>query len=353
VPTEVTGSYADLLAGRPLEFTACHPVTLDAGTNRVTEPATDAFDVQDVVLGPAGAGGVGGAAAGVGASAGRATGVGGPAAASVLSWTQSARTLRVAAPTRSYLEVNENFNAGWQAVLAGQRLRPVRLDGWKQAWVLPAGASGVVTLTYQPQALYRDAVVGGLAALALVIGVALVLARPRRRARRPLPWFAAPSAAPLASDRHRQPRWPGLARWRRWAQVAILGACLAAAGLVLGGYPGAILLPAVTGALSIPARGRRVLSAPQLLGALLGALLAGASVVGAIGEHLEFSGASGRFVVAAANAIPQVICLIIVGGLAAALCRPPTGQTAAGQTLAGRTVAGQSAAGQPGTGEAE
>jgi arabinofuranan 3-O-arabinosyltransferase len=312
VPTEVTGTYADLLAGRPLRFTACHAVTLAAGANQVTEPATDALDVQDVVLDTAGAGGVS-----AGASAGQATGAGPPTAATVLSWTPSTRSLRVAAATRSYLEVNENFNAGWQAVLAGRQLEPVRLDGWKQAWVLPAGSSGVVTLTYGPQSLYRDAVVGGFAALALVIGVALAL--PRRRARRPLPWSA---AASLPSGRRRPPRWPGLDRWRRWTEVATLGVSLAAAGLVLGGYPGAVLLPAVTGVLRIPARGWRVLSAPQLLGALF----VGASVVGAVGEHLVYSGATGPIVSAAANAIPQVICLIVVGGLAAALCRPAMGQ---------------------------
>jgi arabinofuranan 3-O-arabinosyltransferase len=199
-------------------------------------------------------------------------------------------------------------------VLAGRQLEPVRLDGWKQAWVLPAGSSGVVTLTYGPQSLYRDAVVGGFAALALVIGVAVALAAPRRRARRPLPW----SAAPPPSGRRRPHRWPGLDRWRRWTEVAVLGVSLAAAGLVLGGYPGAVLLPAVTGVLRIPARGRRVLSAPQLLGALL----VGASVVCAVGEHLVYSGATGPLVSAAANAIPQVICLIVVGGLAAALGRP-------------------------------
>jgi hypothetical protein len=55
---------------------------------------------------------------------------------------------------------------------------------------------------------------------------------------------------------------------------------------------------------------------------LLGALLAGASVVCAVGEHLVYSGATGPLVSAAANAIPQVICLIVVGGLAAALGRP-------------------------------
>ena len=107
-----------------------------------------------------------------------------PAAATVMSWTSSRRTLRVTAATRSYLEVNENFNAGWQAVLAGRALQPVQLDGWKQAWVLPAGSAGLVTLTYQPESLYRDAVVGGLAALALVWPSRSACAAPRHRARR-------------------------------------------------------------------------------------------------------------------------------------------------------------------------
>jgi hypothetical protein len=116
---------------------------------------------------------------------------------------------------------------------------------------------------------------------------------------------------------------------------------------VLGGYPGAILLPAVTGVLSIPARGRPVLPAPYLLGALF----AVASVVGAVGEHLEFSGDTGRSVIAVANAIPQVICLMVVGGLAAvlcrqalcrqALCRPPMRSTATGSTATGSTATGE------------
>ena len=51
--------------------------------------------------------------------------------------------------------MNENFNPGWRAVVDGRQLRAVRLDGWKQAWLLPAGTAGVVTLTYLPNAIYR------------------------------------------------------------------------------------------------------------------------------------------------------------------------------------------------------
>jgi len=294
VPTGVTGTFADLLNGRPMRFTACFAVPLGAGVNRVTDAATDTFDVRDVVLQTArvSAGSRGGAAV----------------AATVTSWTPSARTLRVAAATRSYLEVNENFNAGWRAVLDGRQLQPVQLDGWKQAWVLPAGTAGVVTLTYQPESLYRDAIVGGLGALALIIIIALAL--PRRRGRRPLAWPADPVV-------------PGPRR-RRWFAIGIMAAALVAAGVVLGGYPGAILVPVVAGMLYL-------LAGPRLAGwfvptGLLGGLFAVALIVGAIGEHLVFSGDTGPFVTATANAIPQVICLIVVGGLAAALLRTARGR---------------------------
>jgi arabinofuranan 3-O-arabinosyltransferase len=300
VPTGVSGTFADLLNGTPVQFTACLAVTLGAGTSQVTEPASDAFDVQEVVLNRTGASG----AASVPGAGGAA-----PAAATVLSWTSSARTLRVAAPTRSYLEVNENFNAGWHAVIAGRPLQPVQLDGWKQAWVLPAGTAGVVTLTYQPSQVYRAAVIGGLIALALVIVAALAM--PRRRAGERTLW-----PADLAG-RSRPQLWPDQRR-RRWLAAGILTGCLAAAGLVLGGYPGALLVPAVAGALCVPAPGRRVLSDPRLLSGFFVVAL----VAGAIGQHLISAGHAGPLVSATANAIQQISCLVVVGGLAAALLEP-------------------------------
>jgi hypothetical protein len=95
---------------------------------------------------------------------------------------------------------------------------------------------------------------------------------------------------------------------------------------VLGGYPGAVLLPVVTGLLHLwprrRRRGRHSLDAGKWDTAgrplLLGGLLAVASVIGAVGEHLVYSGDSGLAVTAASDAIPQVLCLLVVGGLAAA-----------------------------------
>jgi arabinofuranan 3-O-arabinosyltransferase len=247
--------------------------------------------------------------------------------------------VRVTATTRSYLEVNENFNAGWRAAIDGRTLQPVQLDGWKQAWVLPAGTSGVVTLTYQPAVTYRDAIVAGLAALLLCLAAGLLPAGGA-----PLPWTTE-SWTP-------GPRRPGPRRSRHWVTVVLAGVALAAAGLVLGGYPGAVLLPVATGLLRFRPRGRpqgrpqgrppgrhgrdrrdREAAGQPLL---LGGLLAVASVIGAVGEHLVYTGDSGLAVTATSNAIPQVICLLVVGGLAACLPgalaspagRPPEAQEA-------------------------
>ena len=50
LPTQVTGTFTALLGGQPMSFTACPAARIAAGANQVVEPATDPFDVQDVVL---------------------------------------------------------------------------------------------------------------------------------------------------------------------------------------------------------------------------------------------------------------------------------------------------------------
>lgn len=91
-------------------------------------------------------------------------------AVQVKHWSDTHRSLAVAAPTRSLLVVHENFNPGWHASLAGRRLDAVRVDGWEQAFVLPAGSNGVVRLDFGPDHLFRTGLFGGLlAALILVL----------------------------------------------------------------------------------------------------------------------------------------------------------------------------------------
>lgn len=93
---------------------------------------------------------------------------------------------------------------------------------------------------------------------------------------------------------------------------------LAGAGLLLGGYTGAVLVPAATVMFRIRRRGWRHLARPGVLAGLVFA----ATAVGAAGEHQVLSGDIGNVVSAQVNAIPQVVCLIVFAGLAAALVRP-------------------------------
>ena len=318
VPTRVSGSFADLLTGRPLQFTACSAVTLAAGGNRVVEPASDAFSVQDVVLNGLGAAGLPTATAAVAPA---------PAAAGVVSWTSTSRVLRVDAATASYLVVNENFNAGWRAVIDGRPLRAVRLDGWKQAWLLPAGSHGLVHLTYAPERPFRVAVFGGLAALAVILLLAVWPARFARRRRTP------GRDEELTGQPAGKTRTTTLtSRLRRLGarlSSAVVFCVLAAVGFWLGGYPGAVIVPAATclflfstSELFAPAGERAVLGRMWSGFAgpwVMAGLVIVASVCGALAGHFAADGNTSLVLSALQNAIPQTICLVVVGRLAAAL----------------------------------
>jgi arabinofuranan 3-O-arabinosyltransferase len=323
VPTRVTGSFSALLTGQPLRYTACREVTVAAGANQVTESAADHYSVQDAVLArpgdrvlaPAGTAAAGTAAAGT--AAGRTQ---------ILSWSPSRRVVKVTAGPASYLVVNENYNAGWQAAAGGRVLRAVRLDGWKQAWLLPAGTSGVVTLTYRPDGIYRVSIVGGLVLLGL-LGL-LALGWWPRRARRA-------RAARVAPAEGAGEQGPG-ARGRGGLATAVLAAAAAAAlllaGFWLGGYPGAVILPVAAGvfwalASYRSARSSRTGRSGRWLGSwlsgpwLLPGLLLAAAGFGAVGERLLLSGDSSPAVMWLTSGIPQVLCLVIIGRLAVALLR--------------------------------
>ncbi len=310
VATRVTGSFASLRTGRPVQFTACSPARLAAGANRLTEPVTDAFSIQDAVV--------------QGTDAAASPYVPPQTAPRIVQWTATARTLRVSAAARSYLVVDENFNSGWRAVIGGRALRPVRLDGWKQAWVLPTGTSGLVRLTFGPELLFRVTVFGGLAVLALVVLAASWPAGPRRRGEPPPPRLSRDKRDLVASRGRRGPRLAV-----QLLQSVVVLAALAGVGLWLGGYPGAVLLPLATSVFLVAASG--LLPSGGRLGRLvrveyelprpwfLAGLVLAAAVSGVAGQLLASREAPGLVVATLQNGIPQTLLIIVIGRLAAAL----------------------------------
>lgn len=210
VATRVTGTMADVVQGSPLTIESCDELDLGAGEHRLTVPPTAEFQVTSLAGIPEGGD--------QGESTARDV--------SVTRWTAAERTVEVAAGGESVLHLPENFNPGWTATADGVELEPLRVDGWQQAWVLPAGGPVTVELTYAPQSTYRVLLpLGlGLSGLLLLAGLLLTLDLVvRRRPRRDPTW---PSERPAVV-----PRWG----WPVLAAVAtlVLGP-VTAVGLVLG-----------------------------------------------------------------------------------------------------------------------
>lgn len=96
----------------------------------------------------------------------------------VLSWGSTSRAVEVLeSGTPRMLETSENFNAGWQARAGDVILTPVQVDGWRQAWLVPAGMAGAVTLEFTPQSIFGWGLVIGALAVLILIGLAAVPAR--------------------------------------------------------------------------------------------------------------------------------------------------------------------------------
>ncbi|KAA9381468.1 DUF3367 domain-containing protein [Microbispora cellulosiformans] len=213
VATRVEGVYGDVLTGRPLRFTSCGKVRVAPGATRIRAVPLDPFRVDSVVMD-----GVKGGADPAPAATPKFSGK-----VSAESWGASRRTVSVSAEADAYLVLGENFNAGWTATVAGHTLTAVKIDGWRQAWRIPAGTSGVVRLDYPPDRVYRVVLVAGFAGLLLV---AFLATRPvRLRAPRAVRTRAA------AVDRRLLAPVAALAGW--WiagpAGLAVVTGCVLAA----------------------------------------------------------------------------------------------------------------------------
>ncbi|GAA1864544.1 alpha-(1-_3)-arabinofuranosyltransferase domain-containing protein [Asanoa iriomotensis] len=206
-PTSVAGTLADVRAGRALPLTVCddfasESVELGAGEHRLRTEPSDSFVVDSAALVPVST------ARTSAAETARTRGV------EVTRWDPTARTVTVAAGEAALLVVPENFNAGWTASLGDTRLTAVRVDGWQQAFEVPAGSGGTVTLTFAPDEPYRNGLLAGAAAVLLVLLLAAVPARRRRVAAAVGPAVGAPTA---------------LSAW--WIAVPLVGIAVALGGV--------------------------------------------------------------------------------------------------------------------------
>jgi arabinofuranan 3-O-arabinosyltransferase len=168
--TSVSGTLGELTQYLPLRVRLCAPggaLSLGAGQHTLTAATPGTFAVTDLSLTSPGL-----APAADGAGGGAASATSASRAVSVRSWQPDQRVVGIGAGAASYLEVHENYNAGWAASLDGRALAPVRLDGWQQGFVVPAGAGGTITMSFRPAGTYHLALILSLAALALLLAAA-------------------------------------------------------------------------------------------------------------------------------------------------------------------------------------
>jgi arabinofuranan 3-O-arabinosyltransferase len=269
-PTRVSGTIGDLLDLQPLRFSACTPtggLSLTAGTHVIqTTPTALAsrFEITSLVAQDASP---------------EVESVSPPRTAQIEQWTADSRSVIVGAGPATYLVVAENYNTGWVAKFGSKTLVPVRIDGWEQGFVVPAGAAGTVRLTVPANSLFLGLLALGAILLLGLFSLALLPAKRSSREAvgpRPLPFNAMLMAGaaivlvlvsgPLALLA--VPLFFAARHWgeRRMAVVAFLA--FIAAGSAAALSPGA--LPAArVGAFGLPAQVASVVALAVVLSTLV------------------------------------------------------------------------------------
>ncbi|MGO8959891.1 MAG: alpha-(1-_3)-arabinofuranosyltransferase family protein [Streptosporangiaceae bacterium] len=192
--TSVNGTIGDLVALRPVQLRLCSPrgvLTLPAGRQVLSARSSSDFAITNLTLSSQSAPAV----TRPGPASAR------PRTLRVLGWQADSRALRIGPGAASYVEIHENANPGWTATLNGRVLAAATLDGWQQAFIVPAGRGGTIKLTYQPNGIYRAGIVASAVALLLLLSCAIGAGRLRRR--RPAADSPGPADAVLAGQRER------------------------------------------------------------------------------------------------------------------------------------------------------
>ena len=103
-----------------------------------------------------------------------------PRALTINKWGTNDRSVTIAAGSEGLLVVNEAFNEGWEATLNGSKLTSLKIDGWRQAFVLPGGVGGTVHLKFAPDRIFKLGTIFGLFTLFAVLVMALWPDRKKR-----------------------------------------------------------------------------------------------------------------------------------------------------------------------------
>ena len=253
VATQMTGvARRDLVELRPVPFTACGPLHLSRGTHRIETGVDGGLAVDTLSLRP--------------------SQWHDPTAASrrvkVTRWDTAQRTVSIGPGDAAVLATTESYSPGWHATLAGRNLAAVRVDGWRQAWLVPAGTGGTVRQTFAPDHTYRLGLLAGALAVVLLLALA-TLVRPRPPAR---DRSASPSARQAAPWRHRTLATSTLTAGVGFVVAGPVGAAAAASIALLvprrwlpaaaGGLFAAAACLAVRAANSMPGSGHGVFSRP-------------------------------------------------------------------------------------------
>ncbi|MCK9904133.1 alpha-(1-_3)-arabinofuranosyltransferase [Frankia sp. Cpl3] len=167
----IEGIYSNISTARPFRLSLCtenSQIALGAGSHLLTVDLGGSTIVVDSISL------VGNGAAGS-TEKPRSTAIG--------SWDAEKRTIEIGAGAASFVSVRENANASWTATLDGRPLTAVRLDGWAQGWIVPAGEGGTVVIENHPGQSYRRNLLIGLGLVLVLVAVAVVpdTARARRR----------------------------------------------------------------------------------------------------------------------------------------------------------------------------
>jgi arabinofuranan 3-O-arabinosyltransferase len=207
IATRVSGTVEDLLSPGQLKVQACTRVDLGPGWHTlVADPSPSAMQPSVLALVPAG----------------WPAAVDSSPAANVQAFSDENVDVNVpSTPQARVISLGENFNPGWQARIGSTALKPVVVDGWQQGFVVPAGASGHLSIRYEPAFLYRISFGAALFALGVLFLVCAAL------------WFRY-RPTPLFSGPPREAAFLG-----DWA---LLGLLLAVLGVVAGPLAVLVLL---------------------------------------------------------------------------------------------------------------